>query len=1040
MVECNIAWLKELPYYCVSKQEMENDIYKPALKKEDFVNNDFLNDLKNLYNNDVYNNLNFHYFTPDTFNIKMNSYWLKSDFSLFHLNIRSLNKNGDELCQFLNTINCDFDVLVLSEIWSCNVTHFSNLISGYNFYYDIPDSGNVGGVGIYVRSTLLHNIVDVYKISSSNECRVENLWMEVTKGCSKYIIGGIYRHPGHRITTFMQKFDNVLSQIGHYKLPCLIAGDINIDLKKFQTHTDTKAYLDTLLVNNFVPVVVMPTRISDTSATLIDHVYYYDPIRTTRNSVITGGNFWCDLTDHLPNFVFLQNYSGTEYQSDDLPYVRLHSVKNIEKFKTAINNVSWNKLSQYKNVNEAYSSFHKIITDCYNKCFPTVKLSRKHAKDKIWVTQGIKQSSNHKNKLYKKWLCSHNPADKEKYRGYLKVFKKVTLAAQTAYYKEKFDRRINSIKQLWTNLNKISSLCRKKTATKIDKLIHNNEEITEPHDISNRLNTYFCSIGPTLVQSLHPCAQSDFMKYCPLPCKDSMFCDPVTPDEILRIIYSFPNNKAPGSDNISSKILKEISDSIVLPLTYLFNFSFNSGNVPDLLKIAKVVPIYKKGEKHSPGNYRPISLLSIFDKILEKLMYRRLLNFLEKNKSLYEYQFGFRKNYSTSQAVMEVLDNIYQYCDNHEITMGIYLDLQKAFDTVNHTILLQKLAIYGIRGTVLQWFDSYLTNRKQYTVLGDNKSELDTVSCGVPQGSVLGPLLFLIYVNDIQYAISTAKIKLFADDTNLFLHNCNPAQLFAEANICMAQLLEWFTVNRLSLNLDKTCYSIFGPRQKDANGLNLYINGKAIQNVKCCKYLGILIDSDLKWQDHINYVYNKLIKFTSIFYKIRNKLPQEVLKMIYFAFIHSHLLYGIEVYANTTPNHLSKLTVLNNKLLRILQYKPIRTHSYELYQTYFTLPVQLLHKYQILIFMHNYMYYRTKLPVVFSAYFEENKLIHQHNTRHKDDFHINVVASEFGKRAITYKGSTLWNNLPSYIKDTLSSRSFKLALKNYLLQSLVQNC
>ena len=168
----------------------------------------------------------------------------------------------------------------------------------------------------------------------------------------------------------------------------------------------------------------------------------------------------------------------------------------------------------------------------------------------------------------------------------------------------------------------------------------------------------------------------------------------------------------------------------------------------------------------------------------------------------------------------------------------------------------------------MQWFDSHLTNRKQYTVLGDNKSELETVSYGVPRGSVLGPLLILIYVNDIQYTISTAKVKLFADDTNLFLHNCNPAQLFAEANICMAQLLEWFTMNRLSLNLDKTCYSIFGPRQKDASGLNLYINGKIIQNVKCCKYLGILIDTDLKWQDHINYVCNKLIKFTSIFYKL----------------------------------------------------------------------------------------------------------------------------------------------------------------------------
>ena len=256
--------------------------------------------------------------------------------------------------------------------------------------------------------------------------------------------------------------------------------------------------------------------------------------------------------------------------------------------------------------------------------------------------------------------------------------------------------------------------------------------------------------------------------------KDSMYCNPVTPDEIVKIINSFPNNKSPGTDNINSKILKEISDITATPLMYIFNLSFSSGTVPNLLKIAKVIPAYKKGERNLPGNYRPISLLSIFDKIMEKLMYRRLINFLDKNETLYKYQFGFRKNYSTIQAVLEVVDSIYQHWDDNEIIVGIYLDLQKAFDTVNHSILLQKLHHYGIRGTILEWFTSYLYQRKQFTVLQDNYSELKTVRIGVPQGSVLGPLLFLIYVNDIQYAVPNADVKLFADDTNLFLHNNDP--------------------------------------------------------------------------------------------------------------------------------------------------------------------------------------------------------------------------------------------------------------------------
>jgi len=177
----------------------------------------------------------------------------------------------------------------------------------------------------------------------------------------------------------------------------------------------------------------------------------------------------------------------------------------------------------------------------------------------------------------------------------------------------------------------------------------------------------------------------------------------------------------------------------------------------------------------------------------------------------------------------------------------------------------------------------------------------------------------------------------------------------------MAQLSEWFAANRLSLNLNKTCYSVFGTKQRITTQLKLYISGKEIQTTESCKYLGIFIDCELKWQTHIYYVHNELLKFTGIFYKIGTKLPEDILKMIYFAFVHSQLLYGIEVYANTTPNHLSKLITLNNKLLRILQKESSRSHSAELYKTYNILPVQLLHNFQILTFMHKYVHHKVKL-------------------------------------------------------------------------------
>jgi len=1028
----NILWLQQMPYFSVSEFELNSDFGTPTITEFDVTNSSFLEDLKSQYFNETFDKLNFNYFTPDIFNAEYSDSKCNI-LSLFHMNIRSLNKNSNELVEFLTTLKFDFDLIVLSEIWAYNIELYKNLIPGYRFYYDLPLDSNVGGIGLFVKSCMIQNICDEYKLHSDNECKVENLWLEVTKGNSKFIVGGIYRHPGSRINSFTKKLEIALSQISSRKLPCVVAGDVNVDLKNFLIHQDTKMYLDSYTLNNFYPAVVMPTRITENSATLIDHIFFSEGSVNT-DYTLYSGNLWCDITDHLPNFVLINSNKEYKNRFDNRPYVRLYSPKNITKFTEAISNINWQDIYECSDVNVAYELFNRKITRCHDECFRLVRLSRKCTKDQKWITKGIKKSSRHKNTLYKKWRCSLNSEDRKKYKNYLKIFKKITLAAQSAYYKDKLDTRINTSKQLWNNLNKISSLCKTKTFTDIDKIMLNDKNITHKREICNILNKYFCSVGENLAKSLQASNLPDFHKFCPNPCKNSMFLNPVTSEEITGIIHKFPNNKAPGNDNINPKILKAIAYFIVDPLAHIFNLSFLLGAIPDSLKIAKVIPVYKKGAKTSPGNYRPISLLSIFDKIMEKLMYKRVLNFLEQNKVLYNYQFGFRKNHSTSLAVMEVLDYIYQHSDNHEITLGIYIDLQKAFDTIDHSILLMKLQNYGVRGTVLQWFYNYLNKRQQYTVLPNYESETDVIKYGVPQGSVLGPLLFLIYVNDIQYAAPDSKIKLFADDTNIFFSDSDPEKLFSVANLNLTKLCEWFTANKLHLNLDKTCYSIFGQDIKDSSTIRLYVNRVIIPRVESCKYLGIIIDSKLKWQDHIDNVYSRLVKFTSIFYKLRTKLPSDVLRMVYFAFIHPLLLYGIEVYANTTHNHLAKLKILNNKILRIIQQKPIKFLNIKLYEAYNTLPLELLHNYQILLFVHNYVYHKEKLPNVFSTYFDENKTIHYHNTRQTSDFHICTVHTELGKRMIKYKGSTLWNKLPKELKEIKSRQSFKDSLKQHLLQ------
>ena len=422
-------------------------------------------------------------------------------------------------------------------------------------------------------------------------------------------------------------------------------------------------------------------------------------------------------------------------------------------------------------------------------------------------------------------------------------------------------------------------------------------------------------------------------------------------------------------------------------------------------------------------------------------MHRRIYNFLSKHNVLYKHQFGFRKNYSTSLALLDVVDTCYRNLDQNNKIIGIYFDLQKAFDTVDHSIVLYKLYSYGIRGIMYNWIKNYLTDRKQFTVVDNVSSDVGNITCGVPQGSVLGPLLFLIYVNDIGTAVPNNKLKLFADDTNLFVYGSSFSNIEIETNLYLKQMESWFINNKLSLNIEKTCYIIFDSRRKSLNNLslNLLINGQRIEKVSSSKYLGVIVGCSLQWSEHIEYVYKKLAKFTAIFYSLRNNVPQQCLKKLYYAFVYPHIIYGLEVYGNTTKTRLDKLNKVHNKILRILALKTSTTPVAKLYVAINTLPIPILHEMLLLIFVHNYVHHKQTLPHIFHNYFTENNIVHGHNTRRKNDFHIFSVRSGFGQRCTLYRAIKFWNNLPLYLKDISSLPVFKKKVKLFLLNKFLNS-
>jgi hypothetical protein len=484
----------------------------------------------------------------------------------------------------------------------------------------------------------------------------------------------------------------------------------------------------------------------------------------------------------------------------------------------------------------------------------------------------------------------------------------------------------------------------------------------------------------------------------------------------LKLIHGLKANSSCGCDNISPKVLKYSHPYLVDPLVHLVNMSFTQGYFPDELKIAKVVPIFKSGDPQLPSNYRPISILSILSKIFERIFYIRLYDFLNQENILYENQFGFRKAHSTEMALILVLDKISDALDNGDYVLGVYLDFSKAFDTVNHSILLQKLYHYGIRGVAYNWIKSYLDKRTQYVSYNDASSTKKTINCGVPQGSILGPLLFLIYINDLANVTSNLFMFMFADDTNVFLSGKNLNDLETIMNNELKLLYEWLCSNRLSLNVSKTHFMVFSPtRKKPVQIPSLKIENSEITRVMHTKFLGVILDDKLSWNQHVSYIKGKISKSLGIMYRTKRFLNKESIKSLYFAFLYPYLVYCLTVWGGANMTTVLPIIKIQKKAVRCIAGVSKKVSSASLFKELKILPFKNVYKLQVLLFV--YKYRLSLLPKIFNNFFIKTTDVHHHFTRQQYDYHIPRCKSELTKSFIRYTGCIYWNNLDNKDKS-----------------------
>ena len=595
---------------------------------------------------------------------------------------------------------------------------------------------------------------------------------------------------------------------------------------------------------------------------------------------------------------------------------------------------------------------------------PWRKLSRKELRiqAKPWLTEGILNSIKRRDKILRKCIEAKDPARKETLRTEYKILRNrithIINESKKTHYLHYFAENCNNIKKTWKGIKNIINIKTLVSSQPSSMLIDNSLK-TNPAEISEGFNAYFSSIAEKLLPK-HTAGTKHFSEYLSDRVDQNFIFECADPVEVINIIDSLDINKGTGPYSIPGNILKAMKANLCFPLTTIINMSFATGIYPDQLKIAKVIPIFKKGDKLLVSNYRPISLLSNINKIFEKLVYSRLYSFLELHNCIYELQFGFRAKHSTQHALASLTEMVKQALDEENFACGIFVDFAKAFDTVDHSILLQKLEHYGVRGLANSWFKSYLTNRKQYVSINGVDSALREMKYGVPQGSVLGPLLFLIYINDLHFAVKYSITHHFADDTNFLYISKSLKKIQKYMNLDLRFVCNWLKANKISLNASKTEMLVFrDPRRKINFDLKIKIDGQKITPSKFVKYLGIYLDNFLSWQKQEQDMRSRLSRAAGMLCKIRHYVDFDVLKMVYYGIFASILNYGSLIWGQHS-RIVNRLQTIQDKAIRYMTFKPKRTTVLPLFKECEILNLSDYIVYQNCLFAHDCI--NEKLP------------------------------------------------------------------------------
>ena len=933
-----------------------------------------------------------------------------TNLNLISYNIRSFHKNFDAFTPVIE--KSPPHVLILTETWFTENNLYN--IPNYQSFHTVRSNRHSGGVSVYVRGGM--EAKEIKSCSYANDS-IEVCTVEIVDGRDKFCVVAVYRPHCGTVLDFTSDIETILKNPNFKDHKYILAGDFNVRLD--HESQENTIFVETLRSYYFLPVITKPTRFSSDDRiqpSLLDMIWINSPVS------YNSGILMYDITDHCPTFLqFPMNFNQQNMNDKVKISFRLINDENKAKFTEILASFDWSTISS-NDLNNYVSNFVRTLNDLYCDAFPLkTKFISKQKSMNPWFTAEIRELVHSKSTFFA--MKRLGAITKEENNNFKNRVKFKIKQAKSLYYKNLFQRNINNMHATWKTLKFLMNGTTEPNV--IRSLCYNGNVFSEDMDICEIFSDFFAKI-PLELEAKLPEINADATENIFVPLDNLVepsILSLSTPLEVSNIISNLKISKQ-DKNCIPIRLLIANRDILSTIISHILNLCMNAKFFPDFLKIAKIIPVFKKGDPTIPSHYRPISILPYLSKIYEKLIYFRLASYFSSNSLFTNHQFGFRKNMSTMDAIIFFTEVLYNALNNKESVINILIDFAKAFDSVNHRILIKKLIKYGVPLELVLVIESFLENRQQTVHYKKFHSQPKISNLGIPQGSILGPLLFIIFVNDLPSLSQIFIPTIFADDCTLQLTGSNLDELIITCNSELQNFKQWSDNNRLTINVQKTNSMLVSNIHPVLPDESIQLNEQLLNNVLETKFLGMVIDKNLKFDQHIGAISAKISKSIGILYRLRGEgVSPFCLRIIYFSIIHPHLLYCLPLFGATYDTHINPLKILQKRAIRILNNANYLDHTEPLFYASKILKIEDQYKLSIA----SYVYKNPNILTPFSRN-------HHYSTRNRSTFVPPFERLRSSQQSVLYNSVRIWNCVPEEIKTCQSFVGFKNRYKEYLLE------